>query len=71
MLSFLPLHRRPHFALNVIFYFVRLVHYRDNCVAIYIYIYIDVRKSNQRMNLWDVGSETSVSDSVQTNKNDK
>ena len=23
------------------------------------------------MNLWDVGSETSVSDSVQTNKNDK
>ena len=26
---------------------------------------------SQRMNLRDVGSETSVNDSVQTNKNDK
>jgi hypothetical protein len=38
---------------------------------IYIYIYINVRKSSQRMNLRDVGSETSVNDTVQTNKNDK
>ena len=36
-----------------------------------IYIYINVWKSSQRMNLQDVGSETSVNDSVQTNKNDK
>ena len=39
--------------------------------SIYIYIYINVWKSSQRMNLRDVGSETSVNDSVQTNKNDK
>jgi hypothetical protein len=31
-------------------------------------IYINVWKSSQRMNLRDVGSETSVNDSVQTNK---
>ena len=31
----------------------------------------NVWKSSQRMNLRDVGSETSVNDSVQTNKNDK
>jgi hypothetical protein len=37
----------------------------------FIYIYINVWKSSQRMNLRDVGSETSVNDSVQTNKNDK
>ena len=36
-----------------------------------IHIYINVWKSSQRMNLRDVGSETSVNDSVQTNKNDK
>ena len=35
------------------------------------YIYINVWKSSQRMNLRDVGSETSVNDTVQTNKNDK
>ena len=35
---------------------------------IYIYIYINDWKSSQRMNLQDVGSETSVNDSVQTNK---
>jgi hypothetical protein len=40
-------------------------------VFIYIYIYINVWKSSQRMNLRDVGSETSVNDSVQANKNDK
>ena len=34
------------------------------------YIYIRL-KSSQRMNLRDVGSETSVNDTVQTNKNDK
>ena len=39
--------------------------------GIYIYIYINVWKSSQRMNLRDVGSETSVNDTVQTNKNDK
>ena len=33
--------------------------------------YINVWKSSQRMNLRDVGSETSVNDTVQTNKNDK
>ena len=39
---------------------------------IYIYtVYINVWKSSQRMNLRYVGSETSVNDSVQTNKNDK
>ena len=37
----------------------------------YRYIYINVWKSSQRMNLRDVGSETSVNDTVQTNKNDK
>ena len=31
-------------------------------------IYINVWKSSQRMNLRDVGSETSVNDTVQTNK---
>jgi hypothetical protein len=36
-----------------------------------MYIFINVWKSSQRMNLRDVGSETSVNDSVQTNKNDK
>jgi Ca2+-dependent lipid-binding protein len=36
-----------------------------------IYIYINVWKSCQRMNLRDVGSETSVNDTVQTNTNDK
>jgi hypothetical protein len=36
----------------------------------FIYIYINVWKSSQRMNLRDVGSETSVNDSVQTNNND-
>ena len=36
-----------------------------------IYIYINVWKSSQRMNLRDVGSETSVNDTVQTNTNDK
>ena len=36
-----------------------------------IYIYINIWKSSQRINLRDVGSETSVSDTVQTNKNDK
>ena len=35
---------------------------------IYIYIYINVWKSSQRMKLRDVGSETSANDSVQTNK---
>jgi hypothetical protein len=30
-----------------------------------------VVSSSQRMNLRDVGSETSVNDTVQTNKNDK
>ena len=34
----------------------------------YIYIYINVCKSSQRMNLRDVGSETSVNDTVQANK---
>ena len=34
-------------------------------------IYINVGKSSQRMNLRGVGSETSVNDTVQTNKNDK
>jgi hypothetical protein len=34
-------------------------------------IYINIWKSSQRMNLRDVGLETSVNDSVQTNKNDK
>ena len=38
---------------------------------IYIYIYINVWKSSQSMNLRDVRSETSVNDTVQTNKNDK
>ena len=38
---------------------------------VYIYIYINIWKSSQRMNLRDVGSETSVNDTVQTNKNDK
>ena len=33
-----------------------------------MYIYVNVWKSTQRMNLRDVGSETSVNDSVQTNK---
>ena len=33
--------------------------------------YINVWKSSQRVNLRDVGSETSVNDTVQTNKNDK
>ena len=38
----------------------------------YIYIiYINVWKSSQRIYLRDVGSETSVNDSVQTNKNNK
>ena len=36
-----------------------------------IYIYINIWKSSQRINLRDVGSETSVNDTVQTNKNDK
>ena len=36
-----------------------------------INIYINVWKSSQRMNLRDVGSETSVNDTVQTNKSDK
>jgi hypothetical protein len=40
-----------------------------------MYIYnkyeINIWKSSQRMNLRDVGSETSVNDTVQTNKNDK
>jgi hypothetical protein len=40
-------------------------------LIIYIYIYINVGKSCQRMNLRDVGSETSVNDTVQTSKNDK
>ena len=35
---------------------------------IYIYIYINVCKSSQRMNLRDVGSETSDNDTVQANK---
>ena len=34
-------------------------------------IYINVGKSSQCMNLRDVGLETSVNDTVQTNKNDK
>jgi hypothetical protein len=34
-------------------------------------IYINVWQSNQRMNLRDVGSETSVKDYVQTNTNNK
>jgi hypothetical protein len=38
--------------------------------ALYIYIY-KLSKCSQRMKLRDVGSETSVNDSVQTNKNDK
>ena len=40
-------------------------------IYIYIYIYINIWKSSQRINLRDVGSETSVNDTVQTNKNDK
>ena len=32
---------------------------------------MNVWKSSQRMNLRDVGSETSVNDTVQTNKTDK
>ena len=36
-----------------------------------VYIYINIWKSSQRINLRDVGSETSVNDTVQTNKNDK
>jgi hypothetical protein len=40
-------------------------------IDIYIYIYINIWKSSQRMNLRDVGLETSVNDTVQTNKNDK
>jgi hypothetical protein len=36
-----------------------------------VYQYINGWKSGQRMNLLDVGSETSVNDSVQANKNDK
>ena len=39
-------------------------------MVIYIYIYKRL-KNSQRMNLRDVGSETSVNDTVQTNKNDK
>jgi hypothetical protein len=35
------------------------------------YIYMNVWKSSQHMNLRDVGSETSVNDTVQANKNDK
>ena len=41
------------------------------CVMRMSYIYINVWKSSQRMNLRDVGSETSVNDTVQTNTNDK
>jgi hypothetical protein len=36
-----------------------------------VWFNINVWKSSQRMNLRDVGSETSVNDTVQTNTNDK
>jgi hypothetical protein len=41
------------------------------CIYIYNKYEINVWKSSQRMNLRDVASETSVNDTVQTNKNDK
>jgi hypothetical protein len=53
------------------FWCTKVISIKKNFIPLKAKNWVNISKSSQRMNLRDVGSETSVNDNVQTNTNDK